>query len=363
MSKLFSTFVLKNLVIKNRLMRSATTSYWSDEEGILRDCIIDYYEKLAKGSLGIIIKGHSYVLESGKAHTGQSGLSDEKHLPKMVKLTKTVHSYDVPIIAQINHGGYTSKADRMSASEYVTQNWKAREATLDDIELVIESFAKSAELAIHCGFDGIQIHSAHGYLNSQFLSDNVNKRIDKFGGTLENRTRLLIEIFKAIKKKIGNEPIIAVKLNCDDFALEGGFKIEDSIKVSNWLFEKGIDFIEISGGGPMQDSAIRKIRGKSKKESGYFEANFAGHVEKIRNSNPKVPLAIVDGIRSRSTMDNILEVNIADFISMSKPFIIEPNLAYLLKDGQKESSCIDCRECLSPERFGKRMLSCAQIDP
>ncbi|MCK5298336.1 MAG: NADH:flavin oxidoreductase [Candidatus Heimdallarchaeota archaeon] len=362
MSKIFTSFKIKNLELKNRLIRSATTSYWSDEEGVLRTPILEYYDALAKGGLGFIIKGHSYVLESGKAHTGQSGLTNEKHLPKMEELVKIVHSQDVPIIAQINHAGMSGKVDRVTASQYKTENWEAREASLDDIQQIIEGFANAADYAVQAGFDGVQIHAAHGYLVSQFLSDRVNKREDKYGGTLENRARLLLDIYDGIKKKVGNAPTIAVKMNCDDFAPEGGITIKESVLIANWLDEKGIDLIEISGGGPEQDRDIRKTRAKPDEKSLYYEANFAGHAEKIRNTVPSVPLALVDGIRNVSAMNAILDCNLADLISMSKPLINEPNLPNKLKEGQPESNCIDCRECVSRERFGHMMLSCAQLE-
>ncbi|HUT80576.1 MAG TPA: NADH:flavin oxidoreductase [Candidatus Bathyarchaeia archaeon] len=362
MVELFDNFILKNLEIKNRLMRSATTSYWSDEEGILRQPILDYYQRLVNGGLGFIVKGHSYVIESGKAHTGQSGLTNEKHIPQMKKITKLAHSKEIPIIAQINHAGYSSIIERITASDYKTENWNAREATLDEIQIIIDAFANTSELAIQAGFDGIQIHGAHGYLVSQFLSDNVNKRNDKYGGLLENRARLLLDIFDAVKKRIGNAPIIAVKMNCDDFASEQGITITESIQVAHWLDEKGIDLIEISGGGPKQDNEIRKIRGKPAKDKKYYEANFAGHAEKIRKTVPSVPLALVDGFRSRDAMDAVLEENLVDFISISKPTIIEPDLPIRFMNGQKESSCTNCRECVSKERFGKIMLSCTQLE-
>ncbi|MGC9780889.1 MAG: NADH:flavin oxidoreductase [Candidatus Heimdallarchaeota archaeon] len=362
MSKIFTPFNLKNFELKNRLIRSATTSYWSDEAGVLRQPILDYYEKLVAGGLGFIIKGHSYVIESGKAHTGQSGLTNENHIPKMKELTKIVHSHEVPIIAQINHAGYNSKANRMTASTYEIDNLQAREATIDDIELVIDSFANAAELAIQADFDGVQIHGAHGYLLSQFLSDNVNKRTDDYGGTLENRARLLFDVFKAIKKRIGNGPIIAIKMNCDDFASHGGITISESVQIANWLDEKGIDLIEISGGGPKQDRSIRKVRAKPDENSPYYEANFAGHAEKIRKGIPSVPLALVDGIRNKTAMEAILSNNLADLISMSKPLIIEQDFPNRLKRGQSSSECIDCRKCLSPDVFGKQMLKCNQLD-
>ncbi|MHA1221280.1 MAG: oxidoreductase, partial [Candidatus Heimdallarchaeota archaeon] len=347
MSKLFEEFQLKHLIVKNRLMRSATTSYWSDENGVLRTPIIDYYEKLVKGGLGLIVKGHSYVLESGKAHTGQSGLTNETHIPRMKEITTLAKAQNVPIVAQLNHAGYSSMPNRVTASEYKTEKWVAREATLDDIQTIVSGFANAAELALQAGFDGVQLHSAHGYLVSQFLSDHVNKRTDSFGGSLVNRARLLFEIYDAVKRKIGNAPIISVKMNCDDFASEGGITIKDSVQIAHWLDEKGVDLLEISGGGPKQDSDVRKIRGKPSKEAKYYEANFSGHAEKIRSTVPSVPLALVDGFRTLDGMTAALNADLVDFISISKPTINEYDLPNKLKKKKKKSNCIDCRECLS----------------
>jgi len=358
MSELFSAFRLGKLELKNRFVRSATTSYWSDEQGILTDPILDYYEQLAKGDIGLIIKGHSYITEKGKAHTGQSGLTDEIHIPRMMELTKMVHEYGSKIIAQLNHGGATSSTDRATASVHKTENWETRELSVDEIKNIVEDFGKAAENAIKAGFDGVQIHGAHGYLVSQFLSDIVNKREDDYGGTLEKRTRLLFDIYDEIRSRLGLDAIIGIKINCDDFAPENGFGINDSIKVAKWLSDRGIDFIEISGGGFQQKPEIRKTRGKAGEESGYNEATWGKHAKKIRAAVPKLPLILVDGIRSRTTMDNLIENNIVDLISMSKPFINEPDFVKLLKNGQEKASCIDCRKCISREYFGKTMLRC-----
>lgn len=363
MSKLFTPFKIGNLLIKNRFVRSATTSYWSDDQGILSDSIIEHYKELAEGDIGLIIKGHSYINEIGKAHSKQSGLSSKKHLPRMKELTDLVHSYGSKIIAQINHGGYTARADRATASSYSRDNLEARELSLDEISSIVEDFAKAAEYAIEAGFDGIQIHAAHGYLVSQFLSDMVNKREDKYGGSLEKRAQLLLEIYDAIRERIGSEAIIGVKMNCDDFANEKGLTVSDSTSVAKMLKERGIDFIEISGGGPEQDREIRKTRGRAEKNKGYSEATWGKHAEKFRETVPDLPLILVDGIRSRKTMDALLENDVVDFISMSKPFIIEPDLVKLLIDGQDKTSCIDCGECISREFFAKMMLRCHHLYP
>ncbi len=358
MSLLFETFSIGELTLQNRFVRSPTTSYWSDEEGILRDPILEYYKKLAKGGIGLIIKGHSYISEKGKAHNCQSGLSSEKHIPRMKELTDIVHSYDSKIIAQLNHAGGVGVNDRATASKYVTEKWEARELSLDEIEEIVEKFSSAAENAITAGFDGIQIHGAHGYLNSQFMSDIVNQRQDKYGGSIENRSRLLMDIYDSIRKKIGSNVIIGVKLNCDDFAEEKGLTINDSIQIAKILKKRKLDFLEISGGGPEQVLQIRKTRGRALEGSGYEEATWGGHAKKIRDAVPGISLALVDGIRTRKTMDNLLSQNIVDLISMSKPFINEPNFVKLLEKGQEKASCIDCRKCISRDNFAKTMLRC-----
>lgn len=363
MSLLFEPYKICETVINNRFIRSATTCYWSDKEGILTDPILEHYERLAKGGIGLIIKGHSYVSIKGKAHRGQSGLSSEKHISRMKQLTNIVHSQDAKIIAQLNHAGSVGMNERATASKYVTEKWEARELSINEISEIIDDFSVAAENAISAGFDGIQLHGAHGYLCSQFMSDIVNHRQDKYGGSLENRARLLLDVYEATRKKIGSKIIIGVKLNCDDFAEKKGLRIEDSLKIAKILKERKMDFIEISGGGPEQILQIRKSRGRAPEGTGYEEATWGGHAKKIREAVPEIPLALVDGIRARKTMDNLLDKNIVDLISMSKPFINEPNFVKLLKKGQEKASCIDCRRCISRDNFGKTMLRCFHKHP
>ena len=359
MSKLFTPFKIGHLEIKNRFVRSATTSYWSNnEDGTLTDPILEYYEKLAKGDVGLIIKGHSYVSKKGKAHDRQSGLSDEKHLKRMRDLTDLAHSNGSKIVAQINHGGYTCIQDRATASAYETENWEARELSLKEIEEIIDDFGNAAEMAIKAGFDGVQIHSAHGYLNSQFMSDRVNKREDDYGGSLKNRARLLLKVYNSIREKLGDEAIIGVKINVDDFSPEGGMQVDHTIQVLQWLRDEGLNFAELSGGGPEQDRSLRKTKGRAKEDTGYSEATWGAFAAKIRAQVDKLPLILVDGIRSKSTMDSLLDNDIVDFISMSKPLINEPNLAKLMEKGQEEASCIDCFKCISLDNFAKTMLRC-----
>lgn len=357
MSSLFEPFKIGSLDIKNRFMRSATTSYWSDKRGIVRLEIIDLYRRLAQGGVGLIVKGHLYVTDSGKLHVGMAGISHDYHVPKLKKLTDEVHRNGGRIIAQLNHGGLYSMVDSAGPSE----NWaglKTRSLSAEEIGAIVEAFGEAADRALAAGFDGVQIHGAHGYLISQFLSRLVNNRKDEWGGTLEKRMRLLLEIYDSIRARVGSRTPVMLKVNCDDFS-PNGFTVKDSLKVAKIICKRGIQLIEVSGGGIGNQKKLR-IRARST-DADLREASFAGHAMIIRKGTQPTPMALVNGIRSLKCMQAILNRNLADVISMSRPFIREPNLVNKLNAGQDVSSCTSCGKCVSKEVFGKMML-CCQVD-
>lgn len=355
MPLLFEPFKIGSIEIRNRFIRSATTSYWSDKRGIIRSEIIDLYRKLAKGGVGLIVKGHLYVKDSGKAHVGMAGISNDYHVPKLRELTDEVHKNDGKIIAQLNHGGIYSVVDRAGPSEYVVGGYRTRVLSSEEIQNIIEAFGKAAERAIAAGFDGVQIHGAHGYLISQFLSRLVNRRADEWGGKLENRMHLLLEIYDAIIARIGGSIPVMLKINCDDFS-PNGFTIEDSVKVAEAVCKRGLQAIEVSGGGIGRQEDLR-IRARSLDQE-LGEASFAGHAIKIRKATQPTVMALVNGIRSLKCMETIINKDSADLISMSRPFIREPDLVKRLRAGQEASTCTSCGICISNEVFGKMMLRC-----
>jgi len=355
MSSLFKPFKIGSLNLKNRFMRSATTSYWSDERGIIRPEIITLYEKLAAGQIGLIVKGHLYIKDSGKVHIGMAGISHDYHIPNLRKLTNEVHKYDVKIIAQLNHGGLNSLIDKAGPSQYQVGKEKARDLSDNELLEIIEAFGNAAERAITAGFDGVQIHGAHGYLISQFLSQVVNQRKDEWGGCLENRMQLLIQVYEEIREKIGNNLPILLKINCDDFSQQG-FTIGDSMKVAEVICKKGLNLLEISGGGIGKQQNL-KDRAQSPNPE-LSEAPFAGYAQIIREVTQPTPLALVNGIRSLKCMETLLMEGIVDFISMSRPFIREPNLIRQFMTGQKKATCTSCDMCISDKVFSKMMLRC-----
>ena len=358
MSKLFEPFKIGSMEIRNRFMRSATTSYWSDENGIVRPEIIRLYEVLSRGGVGLIVKGHTYVMDSGKAHVGMAGISGDHQVPKLRELTDAVHEHGGKIVTQLNHAGYKSIIDRAGPSEYQEGDWKGRALTVDEIHGIVGAFGEAAERTIDAGFDGVMIHGAHGYLVSQFLSGLANRRADEYGGRLENRMHLLNEVYDEIRARVGTSYPVLIKMNCDDFSPDG-FTIEDSIKVASAMARRGMDLIEISGGGIGQVGELRQTRAKSD-DPALSEAIFAGHAEKIHEAISPTPMGLVNGIRTRRCMEALLEKGVTGMISMSRPFIREPDLVRNLEVGQLEATCISCDGCSERGVFSKMMLMCHQ---
>lgn len=355
MSALFEPFTIGSMEIRNRFMRSATTSYWSDERGVVRPEIVELYRGLARGGVGLIVKGHLYVTEQGKAHTGMAGISSEIHVPKLKELTDAVHEHGGKIVAQLNHAGYNSVVDRAGPSEYDGGGWRARALTLDEIGDIVEAFGDAADRAMDAGFDGVQIHGAHGYLISQFLSRLANGRSDEYGGSLGNRMRLLNEVYDEIRGRVGGCIPVLLKMNCDDFSPDG-FTVEDSVGVAGAICKRGLDAVEISGGGVGRRDDLRERAMSSDPE--LAEAAFAGHAAKIIEATGSTPMALVNGIRSRRCMEAILEKGVADLISMSRPFIRESDLVERLRAGQPAATCTSCGACQARDVFGKMMLRC-----
>jgi len=355
MSVLFKPFRIASMEIRNRFMRSATTSYWSDDRGIVRPEIVDLYRGLAEGGVGLIVKGHMYVSDSGKAHRGMAGISGEEHVPMLRRLTDAVHGHGGKIVAQINHAGIKSLTDRAGPSEYEGDGWRARALSGDEIHGIVEAFGDAAERALEAGFDGVQIHGAHGYLISQFLSRLVNRRTDEWGGSPENRMRLLLQVYDEVRGRVGSGVPVLLKMNCDDFS-PGGFTVEDSVRVAEAVCGRGLDVLEISGGGVGGRPELR-ARARSQ-DPDLAEAVFAGHAARIREATRPAAMALVNGIRSRRCMEAVVEKDVADLISMSRPFIREPDLVKRLQAGQEAATCTTCDACSSREVFGKMMLRC-----
>ncbi|HHT9155947.1 MAG TPA: oxidoreductase [Candidatus Tripitaka sp. YC43] len=358
LAELFKPIRLGTMQVPNRFVRSATNECLTDKGDYVTDRLADLYEALARGGVGLIITGYAYVRPDGKSSTFQAAIYDDKFIPAYKRITERLRPYPARIVLQIAHGGRQSIPSACNGSPiapspvpYPVTKLTPREMTGDEIREIIRSFAQAASRAREAGFHGVQLHSAHGYLLSQFISPFTNRRQDKWGGGVENRARILLEVLKACRKEAGKEFPILIKLNSDD-CIGDGLKIEDAVKIASMLGKAGIDAVEVSGGiGDSSPSACRPDIDSPGKE-----AYFSDNARKIKEA-VSLPVICVGGIRSREVMESIISTKKADMVSMSRPFIREPDLVERLRKGLTDrASCISCNQCWHPQG-----IRCAQI--
>jgi 2,4-dienoyl-CoA reductase-like NADH-dependent reductase (Old Yellow Enzyme family) len=353
MSILFSPFKLGSLELPNRLVRSATAERMSDEDGRPLPPQKDLYADLARGGVGLIITGHMYVHPSGKVHEEMTGVYSDDLLPDLVQLANAVHHENGRIIVQINHGGMHCSQETVDEpyapspvdEPYVSR--PAREITHQEINSVIQAYAEAARRVQEAGFDGVQIHAAHGYLISQFLSPLINRRSDEWGGGITERIRFLKEISQAVRDQVGSDYPVLIKLGMID-GREGGLSPDESLQVVAALEDMGIDGLEISGGL----SGKRSLNVRKGIRSENDEAYFLPLAQKAREVT-QLPIILVGGLRSRTVMDRILTDGHADLISLCRPLISEPDLPNRLRLGlQEKSRCLSSNNCW-PESTGE----------
>ena len=353
MSVLFEPKNIGKMEVRNRFVRSATAEGVADEAGLINDKLLHYmYTELAEGGVGLIITGHAYVQPNGRCSSNQMGIYRDDLVPGLRELSSAVHraSPDCRIAMQIAHAG--RQAARRSVSEPVAPSVVTdtstgitpREMTEAEIEECMKSFADAAERVKLAGFDAVQLHGAHGYLISSFNSPHTNVRTDKWGGNLENRMRFLIETYRSVRTKVGNDYPVLVKLNAADF-LDGGIEIDESVQIATALSEEGIDAIEISGG--MYESYRGKGAVRMRIRKPKQEAYFLSYAERMKEVVGDVPVILVGGIRSVPVMEKIIGEGKADFISLCRPLIREPDLPSKIRDGKEKADCISCNGCMS----------------
>jgi len=342
-------------------MRSATNDRHAEVSGHVNDNFVQVYEKLAAGGVGLIVTGHAYVKWNGKASDRMLGVHDDDLVPGLKRVVEAVHQYDSKIVMQINHAGRQTSSSVIgetivapSAVYNSLYDETPRAFTGDEIEELIEAYGAAAGRAVSAGFDGVQIHGAHGYLVSQFISPYTNKREDKWDGSLENRMRFPLELLRRIRKEVGDNYPVMIKLNSEDF-LEGGLTIEESAQIAKTLSRKGIDAIEISGG--MQDTRDQIIKPDilDEKDEAYYRDNARKFKEVI-----DVPLMLVGGLRSPGLMERLLEDGEVDMVSLCRPFIREPDLVNRWKQGDRDKAdCISCGGC---QKYRDEPVRCILLD-
>lgn len=351
MSVLFENTWIKSLELSNRSVRSATWTGLGDEKGYVTDKAVQFYRELGAGRIGLIISGYMYIMTNGSQLPFMIGNYDDSQIEGLTRIAEAVHAQGGKIIPQIVHTGVRANPKAFRNGEEIwgpsavpdpVTGKIPREVGKSEIVTLLEAYAAAALRAKKAGFDGVQLHGAHGYQINQFLSAIWNKRTDGYGGSIKNRYRFLAEVLEAVRGAVGNDFPVLIKLGVHDFA-ENGLLPEESIQVAKRLAEDGIDAIEVSAGSaasPKDLAPIRKVR-KIPEDEAYL-ADFALF---IKQSVP-VPVITVGGIRSLSTVTKILEDRKADYVALSRPFIREPHLIRRWMDGDTEPArCISCGGC------------------
>jgi 2,4-dienoyl-CoA reductase-like NADH-dependent reductase (Old Yellow Enzyme family) len=355
MSKLFEPGEINGMKLQNRFVRSATWEGMAAGDGSCTPKLISLMADLARGGVGLIISSHSYVQKVGQASLRQIGIYSDDMIPGFKKMTAAVHDQRGKIVCQLAHGGFFANAKLSGQTPIAPSSVEGiakgprKEMTPEDIAGVIDAFAAAAARAKSAGFDGVQIHGAHGYLLSEFISPLFNFRTDEYGGSIENRARLPLEVFKAIRKTVGNDYPVLIKLNCKEF-VDNGLTPPEFVQVGTMMAEAGIDAIEVSGGLAISPKTRPSRLGINKEEK---EAYFQEEAKALKRQT-NTPIILVGGNRSFHVAERILQENVADYISMSRPLIREPHLINRWKAGDlTKSACVSDNMCFQPANEGK----------
>lgn len=344
--KAFETAVVGGIEVKNRMIRSATLEYMG-KDGMPDHRLFKMYDELCDGEIGLIITGNIGFSASDHHQDYMVILDAEHSIQKLTELTSAVHAKGTKIVAQINHTSSQifavpeGPAYGPSDGTDLATGVPASALTIEQIKEIVREFGAAAALAKDAGFDGVQLHGAHGYLLDKFLNPSVNQRNDEYGGSLENRSRIVEEVLQEIKQRCGAGYPVWIKLNCSDFTEdESGIIEPEFLSVAERLSQKGLDAVEVSGGS----MAGKYSPCRSKKHTAY-------HLDSARKAADSMDSSVilVGGVRDLETAEFILADTKVEAISLSRPLIRQPDLIKKWEEGDRAPvKCVSCNGCFNP---------------
>lgn len=312
---------INGLVCKNRLVMPPMATAKSTLTGQVSDALCDYYQAQAgSGPIGLIITEHSFICPQGKARKGQLSISDDRDVEGLHQLVQVIHRTGTKVMAQINHAGSAAMPDTLDCDPVgpspiphpraeKSSGKKAHELSQSEIKLIVQQFADAAVRAKAAGYDGVEIHSAHGYLLNQFYSPLTNQRLDEYGPScIENRVRFHLEVIAAIRNIVGKDFPLALRLGGCDYT-EGGSSIEDSVKASLLFEQAGLDLLDLSGG-------VFGYMVSTLKEPGYFQDMTTAIKRRV-----SIPVILTGGITTAQEAEKLLSENCADLIGVGRAML------------------------------------------
>jgi 2,4-dienoyl-CoA reductase-like NADH-dependent reductase (Old Yellow Enzyme family) len=351
MAGIFEKTTLNGMELSNRLIRSATWEGMCTADGQPTEKLTACYQALASGGVGLIVTGYSYVRADGKQLPGKLGIHSDDLAPRMQDMVAKVHGVGGKICVQLVHAGGQTDSSQAGCQPLAPSSLRLEqypelpaELSREEIQEIIMAFTESARRAKSWGFDALQLHAAHGYLINQFLSPLTNRRNDDYGGSPKKRRRFLLETYEGIRGVVGPDYPVLIKLTGSDF-MTGGLTREEAAEAAVQLDQLGIDAIEVSGGTPASGELgpLRK-RAKKPADEGYF-LPLAAQLKNMVNC----PVMVVGGLRSLQQLQEALQAGMADYFSLARPFIREPDLANRwLRGDSSPAKCQSCNGCFKP---------------
>ncbi len=345
--KLFEQGRIGNLELKNRIVMPAMGCSFAESSGEAGPRMIKYYADRARGGAGLIITEITRVDdETGVGTPNQLSVTNTHVIPQLQRLVEAVHAYNTKLFVQLHHPGNQTPSRLIGGKQPVSASdvtckvigEQPRALSTEEVEAMVRKFVTGAVIAQKAGADGVEIHAAHGYLVSQFLSPYTNKREDKYGGSFEGRLRFITEIIYGIKAYCGPKFPISVRMNGDDF-LPGGLVLEDAVKIAKYLETLGVACINVSCG--MYDSGSTII------EPSYFAEGWKKHLGAAVKAAVGIPVIAVDNIKHPSVAEALLEEGCSDFVGIARGFLADADWglkAYLGQD-KMIRKCLGCMEC------------------
>jgi 2,4-dienoyl-CoA reductase-like NADH-dependent reductase (Old Yellow Enzyme family) len=341
MERLFTPGRIGTLELPNRIVRSATAEWLADDEGVPRPEMTELYRRLAQGGVGLIISGHLFVHPTGRGYAGMTGIHDDTLIEPLRAITSAVHREGARIAAQLNHAGLKRAVPgprpvAPSAIGPPLADPASRALEEREILELVDAFGAAAQRASEAGFDAVQIHAAHGYLVNQFLSPATNHRHDAWGGNEARRAAFLRRVCAAVRSGVGSGFPVLIKLAMLD-NLTPGLTVEASRRIVATLRGMGIDAVETSGGLSVEPG----FSGPAGASEPYFR-----ELSRAAKGATDLPVLLVGGVRTRSQMESILGESAADFVSLCRPLICEPDLPRRLRTGEQDAArCTSCNRC------------------
>ncbi len=333
MKTIFDRTTLKGIELKSRIIRSATWESMTPD-GYVNDALIERYRELAAQDVAVLITSNTSI-DPENPSTGELKLSDDTYILSHKKLTDAVHACGAKIISQIS----VMKPVKIGADGTV-QDSDINSHTLEDIQRDIRLYGEAARRAKQAGYDGVQFHGAHGSYLGKWSNPLHNHRTDAYGGSAENRGRLLLEVYQAMRQAAGEDFLISAKLNSRDLT-EGGITQEDGLVICKMLSDAGMDVIEVSG-NPSALGAIKVGINEA------YHLDFAIRLKEMIDT----PVILVGGHRSIESMEQILNTTSIEYLAISRPLLREPDLIKRWENGDRAPSrCISCNVCLNKRTF------------